>query len=285
MTGEAQKTGSIYNFDARKLDEIGTPREGWNDYEIEVVGQRYRIYRNGELINEFDNVPGLTSSRQGDPPSSQRQFSAGYVGLQNHGGADTMQYRDIRVEDLSADAPGRNQTGAFTVSGLGPHTVEIRSVDAAGNIEAKQAVDFEIGSSTPGGAGGTGQTPVPPASDDTPATFRLAGLASRMSAKRFAKRGLAVQVRCTGAMSGRVTLRVTKATARKLRLRSSTVATRDVRCYGEHTATVRLKASKSTRRKLRKAAAGKQSVKLHLSATMEDLGRPAQTIGKTVTLR
>ena len=56
-----------------------------------------------------------------------------------------MQYRDVRVEDLSADAPGRNATGPFAVAGVGPHTVEVRSVDAAGNVEAKQAVDFQIG--------------------------------------------------------------------------------------------------------------------------------------------
>ena len=80
------------------------------------------VFRNGELINEFANATDLTSSRPGDPPASQRQFSAGYVGLQNHGGPDLLQYRDVRVEDLSADAPARHPTGAFRVSGLGPHS-------------------------------------------------------------------------------------------------------------------------------------------------------------------
>jgi hypothetical protein len=208
----------------------------------------------------------------------------GYLGLQNHGGPDLLQYRNIRVEDLSEDAPANSQTGPFNVTGIGPHSVEVRSVDEAGNVEPKQVVDFEIGSPTPPGpSGGPGQ--VPPASDDTAASFRLAGLPSRIGAKRFARRGLTVRVRCTGAMSGRVTLRVSKATRRKLKLGSRTIARRNVRCYGEHTATVRLKANKSTRRKLRKGAAGRKTVKLRLTVTMEDLGRPAQTIRRTVTLR
>ena len=39
---EGQKTGSIYNFDRTRSRDIGKPREGWNDYEIEVIGQNYR---------------------------------------------------------------------------------------------------------------------------------------------------------------------------------------------------------------------------------------------------
>ena len=284
-SGEPQKTGSIYNFDPVGIDDIGEPREGWNDYEIEVVGQHYRVFRNGELINEFENraEPPIESSRGGDPATDLRQFTEGYVGFQNHGGADTMQYRDIRVEDLTANGPQKTQTGAFDVKGVGPHTVEVRSVDAAGNVEAKQVVDVEIGTST--GPSGQAPAPIPPASDDTAARFRLAGLPGRMGAKRFAQRGLAVQVRCTGAMSGRVTLRVSPATARSLGLGRRTIAQRDVRCYGEHTATVRLKPTRSITRKLRKGARGKRTVKLRLTVRMVDFGRPAQEATKTITLR
>ena len=167
------------------------------------------------------------------------------------------------------------------MAGLGPHSVEVRSVDAAGNVEAKQVVDFEIGASAPGGSGET----VPPASDDTPATFRVRGLPRRISAKRLAKRGLSVPVRCTGAMSGEATLRVSKAKARRLGLRSRKLAERDVRCYGEHTATVRLKPGKAALRKLRKGAAGDKRVQLKVTVKMEDLGKPAQTANATVTLR
>jgi glucose/arabinose dehydrogenase/type 1 glutamine amidotransferase len=277
---EQQKTGSIYNFDRNDLTKIGKPSKvgEWNDYEIEVVGQSYTVRRNGQVIKQFQNSPGKQSSRAGDPPTDQRQFAQGFVGFQNHGGSDRMQYRDIRVEDLSPDAPARSQTGSFTVSGQGPHTVEVRSVDAAGNVEPKQAVDFEIGRVA---ASGTPPTDVPPMVD-TPARFTLRKLPSRISAKQFAQRGIKVPVRCTGAMSGTAKLTVSRATARKLDLGSRTIGSREVRCWGAHTATVTLKPSKSVARKLRDASG---SIRLRLAVRMQDLGQPARTATKTITLR
>ncbi|RZQ62472.1 ThuA domain-containing protein [Amycolatopsis suaedae] len=100
-TGEPQKTGSIYNFDPVSLDQAGAlPKGTWNEYEIRVVGQKYTIIRNGVVINEFDNVPGKQSSRQGDPPTDLRQFVSGFIGLQNHGDNDLMEFRNIRVRQL-----------------------------------------------------------------------------------------------------------------------------------------------------------------------------------------
>lgn len=100
-SGEPQKTGSIYNFDPVGLDQAGaTPKGEWNSYEIRVVGQHYTIIRNGEVINEFDNTPGKQSSRDGDPPTDLRQFSSGFVGLQNHSDNDRIEFRNIRVREL-----------------------------------------------------------------------------------------------------------------------------------------------------------------------------------------
>ncbi|GIJ46808.1 hypothetical protein Val02_36940 [Virgisporangium aliadipatigenens] len=100
-TGEPQKTGSIYNFDPNPLSAAGvTPKNVWNEYEIRVVGQHYTIIRNGVVINEFDNTPGKQSSRAGDPPTDQRQFLSGFVGLQNHGDSDLVEFRNIRVRTL-----------------------------------------------------------------------------------------------------------------------------------------------------------------------------------------
>ncbi|SFP03335.1 F5/8 type C domain-containing protein [Amycolatopsis arida] len=100
-SGEPQKTGSIYNFDPVGLDQAGaTPKGQWNDYEIRVVGQHYTILRNGVVINEFDNLPGKQSSRAGDPPTDLRQFASGFIGLQNHGNNDLIEFRNIRVRQL-----------------------------------------------------------------------------------------------------------------------------------------------------------------------------------------
>ena len=100
-TGEPQKTGSVYNFDPVTLDDAHVTEKGvWNDYEIKVVGQHYTIIRNGVVINEFDNVPGIESSRAGDPPTDLRQFAEGFIGLQNHSDNDLVEFRNIRIKPL-----------------------------------------------------------------------------------------------------------------------------------------------------------------------------------------
>lgn len=100
-SGEPQKTGSIYNFDPVGLDEAGPTAKGtWNTYEVRVVGQRYTIVRNGVVINEFDNTPGIESSREGDPSTDLRQFVNGFIGLQNHGTNDLTEFRNVRVREL-----------------------------------------------------------------------------------------------------------------------------------------------------------------------------------------
>ncbi|MBE1495372.1 glucose/arabinose dehydrogenase/type 1 glutamine amidotransferase [Amycolatopsis lexingtonensis] len=100
-SGEPQKTGSVYNFDPRPLDQAGArPKGTWNEYEIKVVGQHYTMIRNGVVINEFDNTPGQQSSRAGDPPTDLRQFVSGFIGLQNHSDNDLIEFRNIRVRQL-----------------------------------------------------------------------------------------------------------------------------------------------------------------------------------------
>ncbi|GAB3498936.1 ThuA domain-containing protein [Amycolatopsis cihanbeyliensis] len=100
-SGEPQKTGSVYNFDQVYYGRAGvTPKDQWNDYEIRVVGQHYTIIRNGVVINEFDNTPGKRSIRDSDPSTDLRQFVNGYVGLQNHGNSDLIEFRNIRVREL-----------------------------------------------------------------------------------------------------------------------------------------------------------------------------------------
>ncbi|OXM73007.1 MULTISPECIES: ThuA domain-containing protein [Amycolatopsis] len=99
--GDAQKTGSVYNFSQVGLDRaMPTPKGVWNDYEVRVTGQHYTIIRNGVVINEFDNTPGKQSSRAGDPPTDLRQFFSGFIGLQNHSDRDVIEFRNIRVRQL-----------------------------------------------------------------------------------------------------------------------------------------------------------------------------------------
>ncbi|GAA3504811.1 DUF1080 domain-containing protein [Streptomyces prasinosporus] len=103
-TGDMYKTGSVYGFDRVGLAGAGVAQKGtWNDYEIRVVDQHYSVYRNGVLINEFDNAGGqeFQPPRSDDPGTDGRRFASGYIGLQVHGTTDVVSYRDVRIKELS----------------------------------------------------------------------------------------------------------------------------------------------------------------------------------------
>lgn len=106
---DPRKTGSIYGFaDLDRSQAQATEKGVWNDLEIRVVDQDYTVIRNGVVINEFENVPGLPfPGRPNDPDSSSRGL-VGYVGLQAHGSSpDVVSFRNVRVRDLSeVDCPG-----------------------------------------------------------------------------------------------------------------------------------------------------------------------------------
>ena len=91
-----------------------------------------------------------------------------------------MQYRNVRVENLAPGVPkAADGTGPFTITGTGPHTIEVRTNDAAGNAGSR-SFDIEVGRVTPVGSTDTPVTvPLTPVSTimpsmiDFPATFRL----------------------------------------------------------------------------------------------------------------
>ncbi|MFA3873103.1 OmpL47-type beta-barrel domain-containing protein [Streptomyces sp. MMCC 100] len=102
-TGDMYKSGSVYGFDRVGLAGAGVTEKGtWNDYEIRVEDQHYSVFRNGVLINEFDNFGGQTfyPERSDDPGTDGRRFASGYVGLQVHSTSDVISYRDIRIKEL-----------------------------------------------------------------------------------------------------------------------------------------------------------------------------------------
>ena len=108
-SGETRKTGSIYTFDNNDIDQIGHGQDARRVGGLRDQGRgpaRTRSAATASVINEFENTPGQAArTARGDPSTTLRQFTQGYIGLQNHSGADRIQYRNIRVEDLSPGAP------------------------------------------------------------------------------------------------------------------------------------------------------------------------------------
>lgn len=103
---DPRKTGSVYGFADIGLDRANpTPKGEWNELEIRVVGQNYTVIRNGEVINEFENVPGLPFPGRPDDPGSSARGPVGHIGLQAHGAdRDVVSFRDVRIKELPRSA-------------------------------------------------------------------------------------------------------------------------------------------------------------------------------------
>jgi hypothetical protein len=75
-------TGSIYSFQAATQLPL-KPAGEWNHYAITVIGQSYEVSLNGKVINRYTGERSLE----------------GMVGLQNHGDADKVEFRNVRIRE------------------------------------------------------------------------------------------------------------------------------------------------------------------------------------------
>ncbi|HEX6025569.1 MAG TPA: PKD domain-containing protein, partial [Solirubrobacter sp.] len=98
----------------------------------------------------------------------------------------------------------------------------------------------------------------------------------------FAKRGLAVRVTCTEAMSGTAKVTVSNSTRKALGLKSRTLATGKVKCDGAGSERVRLKVSKTVRRAL---ADVNRTVRAKLTVRLRSAGEPATQSTRSITLK
>jgi hypothetical protein len=89
---DIHKTGAIYRNDGRRDGETfalkpARPVGQWNEYEIRVKGQNYRIFLNGDQVCVFDNpYPGRGLPSTPATPT--------HIGLQTHTGR--VAFRNIR---------------------------------------------------------------------------------------------------------------------------------------------------------------------------------------------
>jgi hypothetical protein len=162
--------------------------------------------------------------------------------------------------------------GAVDVTALGAHRVDFRSVDAAGNIENFKTVTFTV-TAVPQAAPGPGaQTPPAP----RPRPFASIEDLDRKYATLTALRGgrATVRVACQAVDRGTLSLKVTRAVAKRHKLASTTLASRSVRCGAQGRAAVTLKPSSKVRRAL---ARSKRSVRATLTLRFGGV-RDTQTV-------
>lgn len=84
-------TGAIYTFQGADPEAVAAalkPVGSWNSYDIRVEGSTVKIFLNGKLVNDFTST---------DPARDL----AGFVGMQNHGGGETVYYRNVQMKELT----------------------------------------------------------------------------------------------------------------------------------------------------------------------------------------
>ena len=92
-------TGSVYSFSA-PFQVNANPTDEWNTYRIEVTGQRYQVWLNGEKINDYFG----DRSREG------------HIGVQNHDDSSKVWFRNIRVKPTPESAtPAETLAELFAV--------------------------------------------------------------------------------------------------------------------------------------------------------------------------
>ena len=103
----------MYGFRNLNAKQSGTNERlvkgEWHDMEIRTVGQQFTVLVDGEIVNQFDNAVPNIASRDGDPSTMARQFAAGCIGLQTHGGADRISYRDPGQGPRGVRPPGQRR--------------------------------------------------------------------------------------------------------------------------------------------------------------------------------
>jgi type 1 glutamine amidotransferase len=114
-------TGAIDSV-AAATHPAGKPAGEWNHYRIEAAGQRYRVWLNGELVNDFFG-------------SRARE---GLIGLETADSAAHVAYRNVRVTPL---AGGPERLGdAFAASGS-PAPIRVLVITATHGFRHTEAID------------------------------------------------------------------------------------------------------------------------------------------------
>ena len=89
-------TGAIYTFKGADPAAVAAslkPVGQWNGYEIQVQGQNIKVFLNGTLVNDFTSTEPV------------RDLTQGFVGVQNHGGGESIWYRNIRIKGGAVEPP------------------------------------------------------------------------------------------------------------------------------------------------------------------------------------
>ena len=96
---EYHYTGTLYSL-TKPLAKPGLPGPQWNTTEITLDGPRTIVFVNGEKVTDYTEGDPVPERIFDFEPFRGQRPDSGYIGIQNHGDADVVYFREIAVKPL-----------------------------------------------------------------------------------------------------------------------------------------------------------------------------------------
>jgi len=95
---EFHKTGVLYSLTKAKASP-GKAGE-WNTMEITLDGNRTVVYVNGVLVTDYTEGMPVPEKKETYEPDRGPRPDTGYIGLQNHGEDDSIEFKEVSYMEL-----------------------------------------------------------------------------------------------------------------------------------------------------------------------------------------
>jgi hypothetical protein len=92
-------TGTIYSL-TKPLAKPGKPGPQWNTTEITLDGPRTIVFVNGVKVTDYTEGDPVPERKFDFEPHRGPRPDSGYIGVQNHGEADVVFFKEIAVKPL-----------------------------------------------------------------------------------------------------------------------------------------------------------------------------------------
>jgi len=92
-------TGTLYSL-TKPLAKSGKPGPEWNTMEITLDGPRTIVYLNGEKVTDYTEGDPVPARKFDFEPFRGLRHNSGWIGLQNHGDADIVFFKEVSVKPL-----------------------------------------------------------------------------------------------------------------------------------------------------------------------------------------
>jgi hypothetical protein len=214
---------------------------------VGAVGNHTLEYRSTDVAGNVEEPRAITMKIDATPPRTTALVNGAAPVAEYSGGARVTFTRSdgdgsgaVLTEYRVSGGAWTPYTDAIDLTARGDYRIDYRSRDLVGNVENYRTLLLSV--ETIGAAG------LAPAARPSAVLQPVARRRATIGALRRGR--LAVRVSCQGVESGSLRLRVSRAAARRLGLRSRVLATRSGRCADQGRGTVTLKPRAKVRRAL-----------------------------------